>query len=460
VSRDLRDELHAAVDGYQPEGDSLAAIVERGLRARRRDRVVRRSAVGLALCAVLAVAVPIAVSRPDDGPAVDLETPTPTPAPSPRPSPSRSPTPSPTTSPSPAPPPSPSPTASPAAKLAGLADLLVTGGPWLRVGIPADPVGAADLTVLGELVLVGGGVIDDDGASARRAAVWRSADGRDWQVQEVSQQESWISQIVGGPEGALAVGDVAGTPQAWWTPDGEDWTPAPPPPGLLEPPAVAWAGGQWLAFGTTLSPTYTVESRIYTSTDARTWVERPVPAVRNAFGTSLQVTVAGDLVVVVNRDDILRSRDGGSTWEAVPGEPAPPLTAARVAAMPDGTFLAVGILGTQSDASYATGLARVAFTSPDGVTWTRAGDVGTDIAVIDLAVLPDGIAVAVGGAPDRDGALRSAVWISYDGGVTWTPADLQEELRTDPLVGVVGVGGLALAAGPDNDGIAVWAGVP
>jgi hypothetical protein len=436
VTRRLHEDLHAAVDGYRPKGDPLATIVERGVRARRRDRLVRRSAVALALCAVVAVAVPIAMSRPDVGPAVNIEPAAPTPA-------AADPT------------PSPSPTIEASV---GLADLLGTGGPWIRVGLLSD-ADVTDVALLGDRLLIAGTV---DDARGRRATVWSSPNGRDWGLQALSQQESSIQQIVSGPDGALAVGDVAGTPQAWWTPDGTDWTPAPPPPGLMGPPVVTRAAGQWIAFGTTLSSSSTIESRIYTSTDARIWTERPVPSVRNAFGLGLQVAEANDLVVVVNREDILRSTDGGSNWEAVPEAEALPINAARITAMPDGAFLAVGTIGTQPDDSFIPSLPSVAFTSPDGVTWTRTGDVGTGIAVLDLVSRPDGTAVAVGGSPDQDGRLRADAWISYDGGATWSSAtELLEGPRGGELIGVTVVDGeVALTTGPDGDAAAVWAGVP
>ena len=102
-----------------------------------------------------------------------------------------------------------------------------------------------------------------------------------------------------------------------------------------------------------------------------------------------------------------------SRWLPVPDDPAA-FAESEVRAITtfEGGFVAVGVEGTAQVPTSA-----VAWTSPDGLTWTRVDDPAfADGVAVAVVVAPFGGLVAVGSDVDRREAVA---WTSADGG-RWT----------------------------------------
>src|SRR6185369_8152945 len=109
-----------------------------------------------------------------------------------------------------------------------------------------------------------------------------------------------------------------------------------------------------------------------------------------------------------------RSVDG-STWLPVADDPVAFANAeVRAITTFNGGLVAVGVVGTVQDHTGA-----VAWTSPDGLAWTRIDAPAFDDGIaVSVAPAPFGGLVAVGSTVDRKVAVA---WISPDG-KTWTRA--------------------------------------
>lgn len=242
--------------------------------------------------------------------------------------------------------------------------------------------------------------------TGRRTLVWTSPDGRTWtpvphdpvfEIGIMDRLVEWNGELLAfghAPAGALGGGAGA---QLWSSSDGVTWKAEDLhlPDGLTMAFAVA-AGDRLWAYGATggVDTAGDGESVLLTSTDGRTWDRSPLPRASRQlaapsggllgllrvgfdvpdspgiYGTTdletwqilsgdetavgYDVIDLGGLLVMVGNDwktgtgcsagchaTGWRSTDGGRTWQAVPAE-GPAGTMSHVAALPDGTLVAVG----------------------------------------------------------------------------------------------------------------------
>ena len=234
-----------------------------------------------------------------------------------------------------------------------------------------------------------------------------------------------MADVARRPNGELvSVGYVypGWTPTAWTSPDGGTWTLA--PMGTTEftfPVSMAVGpGGDVVAVGRSGSSPIA-----WTSPDGRAWRTHAVPVIGTDGVAERMTTViatpdgylAGGSVgpeLADRHARFWRSADGVD-WRPVPDDRDAFADAEVRAIARLGTgYVAVGTVGNVQD---ITG--SVAWTSPDGVAWTRIDDdaLGRGRAVA-LAEAPFGGLVAVGSDVGEDEAFA---WLSPDGR-SWTLA--------------------------------------
>lgn len=234
-----------------------------------------------------------------------------------------------------------------------------------------------------------------------------------------------IADVVGLPTGGFAaVGYVPNDwlPAAWTSADGLTWSlHAMGATDFTFPVALAvGADGSVVAVGRSGR-----KPVAWTSTDGVTWQRHEVPVLGTAdVAERMTAVVAGAAGFVAGGSvgpelfdrhaRFWRSADGVG-WQPVPDAPATFANAEVRAITRSGDgFVAVGVVGPAQEPSGA-----VAWTSPDGLHWTRVDDpamVG-GIAVA-VAPAPFGGLVAVGSDLDRRNAVA---WTSPDG-VRWVRA--------------------------------------
>ncbi|HXC79382.1 MAG TPA: hypothetical protein VNU19_20295 [Candidatus Acidoferrum sp.] len=176
-----------------------------------------------------------------------------------------------------------------------------------------------------------------------------------------------------------------------------------------------------------------------------TWVAlSPLPGQGQMAILALGVNPSNNQVVIAGRSDgaLLRTVDGGSTWNVVHGAGPPVLTIAFSPSKTSGLVL-VGLHGGGALASrdggvtwgpvtglssrtvraFAFALTFVAagtdhgvYASADGVTWRQSGLANISIGALTVAAVHDPAHLVAGSyAPVRGGPLFQ----SADGGVTW-----------------------------------------
>ena len=209
----------------------------------------------------------------------------------------------------------------------------------------------------------------------------------------------------------------------WRSPDGASWE-------WIESASPLFASGYLVREVATGDQTLvavetqfaTPAGRLWTWTESTSWVE----TTPGASGDSLSriephdVVWSGDRFVAVGfrGDPEFRepptatswvSTDGRTWEESTPGDAERGLIFVAVAPLPAGGFAA---LGTEYPGPASDGT-TLAFTSPDGLTWTAAQEPlgAAGISNADLVVVPGGL-VAFG---DR------STWTTRDG-ITWTDA--------------------------------------
>jgi hypothetical protein len=233
--------------------------------------------------------------------------------------------------------------------------------------------------------------------------------------------------------------------------------------------SVVWTGTQFLATG---------DGSLFSSTDGRTWQQQPqLPG-----GSVDQVTVGPQGLLAtgsVNAEGVVAIWHSGDglAWTRTPdavslhGRDGAFLAIAGI--VPAGAgWLAVGAERVNC-VPHACGLVRaVAWTSPDGLAWTRSPDeAGLRHAAMTGVVRTASGFVAVGAAaadPSRaDSLIQPAVWTSPDGRA-WTrsnglpkvhaPQDADVMLDAVAITGsqVVAVGHVSTPDAVFSDAIAWW----
>ena len=237
---------------------------------------------------------------------------------------------------------------------------------------------------------------------------WTSPDGMTWALHSLGSSDfTFPMAVAAGPGGTVAaVGRSGNEPTAWTTTDGVTW----------ERHAVATLGGGAVA-------------------------ERMTAVAATADGFVAGGSAGPELL---DRNARFWRSSDGMTWTAVADDPAAFSNAEVRSITPfDSGFVAVGIVGSVQDHTGA-----VAWTSPDGETWTRIDDPtfqgGEAVAV---APAPFGGLIAVGQQVDRRMAV---VWTSPDGR-SWTRAPDEPSRGYSGgyawMTDVIGIGDLAIAIG-------------
>jgi hypothetical protein len=263
-----------------------------------------------------------------------------------------------------------------------------------------------------------------------------------------------MADVVGRPEGGfVAVGSVPRdwTPAAWTSADGEQWSLQ--PMGTTEytfPVALAAdADGTIVAVGRS-GPLPVA----WTTTDGVTWERHGVEilgAEEAAERMTTVVALEGGYVAGGSVGPELQERHArfwtsvdGVSWQPVADDPDVFENAEvrSIVRFNDG-FVAVGVVGTVQEHTGA-----VAWTSPDGTTWTRVDDPAFDACeAVAIVAAPFGGLVAVGSDVDRREAVT---WTSPDG-AQWTKAPSQAS-RQHPggyawMTDVVAIGNSVIAVG-------------
>jgi hypothetical protein len=233
------------------------------------------------------------------------------------------------------------------------------------------------------------------------------------------QGQAMMTDVAGLPRGGfVAVGYVPPDwqPVAWTSVDGNTWTiHSMGTTDFTFPVALAsGSNGTVLAVGRSGN-----EPIAWTTADGVAWELHAVPVLGDggvaermtAVATGPQGFVAGGSVgpeLLDRQARFWRSADGVA-WEPVADDPVAFANAeVRAITSFQGGFVAVGVVGTVQDHTGA-----VAWSSPDGVTWTRIDDPAFDAGeAVSLAPAPFGGLIAVGSLIDRRMALA---WTSPDG---------------------------------------------
>lgn len=231
-----------------------------------------------------------------------------------------------------------------------------------------------------------------------------------------------IAALAGGGFVVVGYAPLDWVPFAWTSADGDTWTIHPMESIEFTFPVSLAAGGDGTLVAVGRSGN---EPAAWTTTNGVEWARQSVPVLggsgdperMTAVASGARGFVAGGSVgpeLFERHARFWRSADGVA-WEPVPDDPVA-FSDAEVRSITafDGGFVAVGVVGSVQDPTGA-----VAWTSPDGVAWTRVDDPAFDAAVaVSVVPAPFGGLVAVGSTVDRRNAVA---WTSPDGQV-WTRA--------------------------------------
>jgi hypothetical protein len=262
----------------------------------------------------------------------------------------------------------------------------------------------------GERIVVTG---NRQGQGGRKRVAWVSNNARDWQL--IGPEELVPEQLVATTEGFIGVRPTEDGPQFVASGDGRSWRPL-TDPGELGPGQVfGLAVGRDGVTVTAVGSTY-----------------------RNSDDGELDITATSWL----SRDHV--------TWERAPAN--------------DGQVGAEMIAATETDAGWVAvgvgkGSAMAVWTSPDGLSWTRGGDVAAPYGgPDDIAWTGDQIVAT--GTVGGDSSSVIAFWLSPDGR-TWeinVPDEAWDAGTSDRLAAfeevVLAVG--IRSTGPDHTIGVVW----
>ena len=121
---------------------------------------------------------------------------------------------------------------------------------------------------------------------------------------------------------------------------------------------------------------------------------------------------------------ILRTEDGGASWNRVPSNALPPAQEGEGGFAASGSCVATGAAGRAWIATGNGERARVLTTRDGGRTWTDSGvpvPGGAGAGLTTIGFLDDETGVALGGLIGQDTVRVDNVTLTADGGRTWTP---------------------------------------
>ena len=289
------------------------------------------------------------------------------------------------------------------------------------------------------MALPGGGFVSVGYSPPRFEAVaWTSADGLTWALHEIDATEfTFPESLAAGTDGSVvAVGRSGRSPAAWTTRDGTAWerheVSILGTDGTAERmTAVAFGGGRFVAGGSVGPELADRRARFWSSTDGVSWQPAPddaaafanaeVRAITPFEGGFVAVGIVGD--AQVQTDAVAWTSPNGLTWTRIESPAFGGGRAVSVVAAPGGGLVAVGTTSERREA--------VAWTSRDGTTWTKSptepsrlypgyaeGAGGytqmTDVAVVGNELLGIGIFQGL-----QRGIATS--WVSRDG-IQWQQA--------------------------------------
>jgi hypothetical protein len=267
---------------------------------------------------------------------------------------------------------------------------------------------------------------------------WTSADGLTWAFHQIETTEfTFPESLAAGADGTvLAVGRSGRSPVAWTTRDGSAWkrhdVAIVGTDGTAERmTAVAFGEGRFVAGGSVGPELAERHARFWTSSDGVTWQPAPDNASVFANAEVRAITPFGDGFVAVGivgdaqtqTDAVAWTSPDGMSWSRIHSPAFDGGKAVSIVAAPGGGLVAVGTTVERREA--------VAWTSADGREWTKAptepsrlypgyaeGAGGytqmTDVAVVGSELLGVGVFQGL-----QRGTGTS--WVSKDG-IHWTQA--------------------------------------
>jgi hypothetical protein len=160
---------------------------------------------------------------------------------------------------------------------------------------------------------------------------------------------------------------IAGQQGMWFSPDLANWTKASGIDGTGQVLDVAADAHGFVAVGSVGGQRTSGQSAVWRSPDGQTWTRT---GLSPAGATLRLVAAAGERVVVMGANAAgaplaMRSVNGSATWQPVALPSAGPGTVVTALTADGAGFTATGESGTPGDQQL------VAWTSPDGATWTR-----------------------------------------------------------------------------------------
>jgi hypothetical protein len=298
---------------------------------------------------------------------------------------------------------------------------------------------------------------------------WTSADAQTWTIHSLGATDfTFTAAVAVGTDGRIvAVGRSGPSPLAWTSDDGESWVAQPVTilgtDGVAERmTAVAATPDGYLAGGSVGPELSDRHARFWRSTDGSTWA--PVPDDADSFADSEVRSIArfrGGYVAIGSVGSVQHvsgsvawTSPDGTSWTRVDDADLRRGRAAALVEAPFGGLVAVG--------ADLEGHEALAWTSPDGASWTIAPSEPSrqfrgSILMTDVTVVGDEL-VAVGKyAPLQRSTATS--WVSRDG-LHWDQsrsAAVQEQAEFSAVTpagpGLVAVGSFG---GPDDVIPNVW----
>jgi hypothetical protein len=301
---------------------------------------------------------------------------------------------------------------------------------------------------------------------------WHSADGSRWTLDDPLSANTVLQAVAADDHRYVAVGLNGQGSTAWSSTDGATWQQTSSPSAFAASPlrmtaVIHWSGG-FVASGFEGNEFATANAAFWVSPDGLTWQRAPdAPDLHDAriwamadggpglvaVGTPGSADAPGPAAVWTSSD--------GLRWTRLPDSPVFAGARMRTIASVPG----IGLVAAGEDLAGDTG---AVWTSPDGTAWTRAPtvpDLGRPgIQVRMYAAIAGGPgAVVVGTATEGMQYGEGVAWTSPDG-LAWTRQKSSAEFSDGELTGVTRLDSTVVAVGdrgaPDLYVATVWTSPP